>query len=139
MENPNLRNLVIYGKPQEELVEALKNLPNGRSVPPGEGLPVKLEYDDTSIYVGQMSDGTLITSTVTGQDDSGVEVPFSEDKLQLLAKTWIQSASRIRGIYLITTVKSWAKKHNASRETQQYPRRVRRGGAIERVGAVPIQ
>lgn len=32
MENPNLRNLVIYGKPQEELVEALKNLPNGRSV-----------------------------------------------------------------------------------------------------------
>jgi len=86
MENPNLRNLVMYGKPQDELVAALKNLPNGHSVPPGEGLPVKLEYGDTSIYVGEMSDGTLITATVTGQDESGADVPLSEDKLQLLAK-----------------------------------------------------
>jgi hypothetical protein len=86
MENPNLRNLVMYGKPQDELVAALKNLPNGRLVPPGEGHLVKLEYGDTSIYVGEMPDGTLITATVTGQDESGADVPLSEDKLQLLAK-----------------------------------------------------
>ena len=84
--NPNFRNLVIYGKPQEELVEAVENLPNGRSVPPGEGLPIKLEYGDTSIYLDQMSDGTLITATVSPQDESKVAVPLSEDKLQLLAR-----------------------------------------------------
>jgi hypothetical protein len=86
MVKPNFRNLVMYGKPQEELVEALKNLPNGRSVPPGEGLPIKLEYGDTSIYVGPMPDGTLSTATVSPQDESDVVVPLSEDKLQLLAQ-----------------------------------------------------
>lgn len=86
MANPNLRNLVMYGRPQDELVAALKNLPNGRSVPPSEGPPIKLQYGDTAIYVGEMSDGTLITATVTPQDESNVAVPLSEDKLQLLAQ-----------------------------------------------------
>lgn len=86
MVKPNLRNLVIYGKPQDELVAALKKLPNGRSVPPGEGLPIKLEYNDASIHVGEMSDGTLMTATVSPQDELDFEVPLSEDKLQLLAK-----------------------------------------------------
>lgn len=84
--NPNFRNLVIYGKPQDELVEAVQNLPNGRSVPPGEGLAIKLQYGDTSIHVGRMPDGTLITATVSPQDESDVVVPLSEDKLQLLAR-----------------------------------------------------
>lgn len=86
MVNPNFRNLVIYGKPQEGLVEAVKNLPDGRSVAREERLPIKLEYGDTLIYLDTTSDGTLITATISPQDESKVAVPFSEDKLQLLAR-----------------------------------------------------
>jgi hypothetical protein len=87
MENPNLRSLVIYGKPEEELVAAVKNLPTGRSVPPGQGHPIKLAYGDDSIHIGLMPDGTLMTSSVLPQDlTRDVVVPLSEDKLQLFAK-----------------------------------------------------
>ncbi|WP_090187420.1 MULTISPECIES: hypothetical protein [unclassified Duganella] len=86
MATQNMRSLVIYGKSQDELVAAVENLPRGKSVPPGEGLPIKLEYGDVSIHIGVMSDGTLITSTVSPQDSTpDVVVPLSEDKLQLLA------------------------------------------------------
>jgi len=87
METPNQRNLVIYGRSQEELVAAVENLPNGRPVTPVDGLAARLEYGNTSIHIGLMPDGTLMTSTVSPQDsERDVVVPLSEDKLQLLAR-----------------------------------------------------
>lgn len=87
MSQENLRALVIYGKPQDELVEMIKNLPVGRSVQPGQGEhPIKLAYGQDTIHVAIHSDGTLMTANVLPQDlTPETAVPLSEDKLQLLA------------------------------------------------------
>ena len=84
----NYRSIVIYGKPQDELIAAINNLPVGRSVEPEQGAnPIKLTYGDDSIYLTILPNGTLQTVNVLPQDlTSDVLVPLSKDKLQLLTK-----------------------------------------------------